>query len=667
MAWTITIDNLEKSVADLGFRGLIVTLTNQGIDTLRFEAPSSFTETPSLVGKSVVLRRGREWQDDHWVSESGSIVFSGTIAAATNQATSNSEFAAYTAYGPWRALERTLYGQQWAGAATGGSVKTSHVFVNAGVSMKGQIEAVISAAIAAGIPMQAGTIDEMGVLPMSQCRDIMLAEVIRQELRWAPDAVAWFDYSTSPPKLHCRRAANLPAVNIPLDGTVISECELTPRHDLIVPSVCLFFEFANQVDGREMLSIMKQIWPMEATGFEQGALVGTFDFEGPQITHDVKVIRTRQIHADSLDDNARLEWWKDHCPELRNSRIQSLSIPYSGVRFYSVGIEPDASEIAGIYIVGSGWDNTAFARGEYAKRIQGGTVMIFRAAKNGTAVGDPLYQQSLFQYIATIRADVTNDRFGGNELLQDSDPLTRWLEVEHGFIGEVIEVVANVTQTVVDPLTGNTYTDTLVKTVRIVMTNAVSGEYTTVTSFVQGETPPDGLAEFLYNVGQKLHYDGSIVLHESECSQLASVGNVVNIPGGPYAAMNAIVQQCVMDIDWGITTLMLGTPKHLGPSDLIEWVRAFRRRRVWLNPAIQSDGDLASGVSHNDYSHKAPVSEASHGSQTPQRMKMFGAGGSVDINPEDSGGKTITLRELNYCDNGTMKKIRVLASAPYTP
>lgn len=41
--------------------------------------------------------------------------------------------------------------------------------------------------------------------------------------------------------------------------------------------------------------------------------------------------------------------------------------------------------------------------------------------------------------------------------------------------------------------------------------------------------------------------------------------------------------------------------------------------------------------------------------------------GSVDINIDDMLGKDLTVRELDYCDGGVLKKVMVVASAPYTP
>lgn len=53
-------------------------------------------------------------------------------------------------------------------------------------------------------PFQIGTVSPNVDCPIDEVRDITCAEVIHKMLRWTPDAVTWFDYSTSPPTFNCK-------------------------------------------------------------------------------------------------------------------------------------------------------------------------------------------------------------------------------------------------------------------------------------------------------------------------------------------------------------------------------------------------------------------------------------------------------------------------------
>src|SRR5262249_34743621 len=66
-------------------------------------------------------------------------------------------------------------------------------------------------------PFQIGRITPNVDVPIDEVRDITCAEVIHKMLRWSPDAVTYFDYTTTPPTFHCLRRADMNIVN--LDGS----------------------------------------------------------------------------------------------------------------------------------------------------------------------------------------------------------------------------------------------------------------------------------------------------------------------------------------------------------------------------------------------------------------------------------------------------------------
>src|SRR5205814_2211396 len=94
----------------------------------------------------------------------------------------------------------------------------------------------------------------------------------------------------------------------------------------------------------------------------------------------------------------------------------------------------------------------------------------------------------------------------------------------------------------------------------IVTTDLVSGTYQSSLDVTLAEPVPVGLANYLWRATNFLHYDGTVLLSEDECSGLVGLGNVVNITGSraEYATMNAIVQSVQCDLKSGRTSITLG-------------------------------------------------------------------------------------------------------------
>ncbi len=89
-------------------------------------------------------------------------------------------------------------------------------------------------------------------VPLDVDVDKACSEIIRKQLRWAPDSVTWFDYTTTPyPTFHCKRRRSLPKTDVPFstdpitgDDGPVAGLSVSPRYDLQVPMVKITFEFA---------------------------------------------------------------------------------------------------------------------------------------------------------------------------------------------------------------------------------------------------------------------------------------------------------------------------------------------------------------------------------------------------------------------------------------
>lgn len=669
--WTLECDSVEYTLEELSISDLVGRFVNQGADEVRFAITKGedFDAGPDFDGDYIIIRKDRT-SEGGGVYSGGSIWFQGTVEDVVARGDGAGEAIEYVARGPWAAMEETPFAQTWKG-----TVLTTHVFLNRGRRTDEEVTTAVWLAASAGIPVQVGTIDALAVVPMTEVRDMTIGEVIRQQLSLSPEVVAWFDYSLSPPSFNARKASSLSFVNLNWADAKIVSGSLKPRNDLQLSAVALSFETTGEVDGAPVLNISRQIYPPSATGLERRCLHYTFDLQGQRITHVEVALEAEAIQAAVATEADRLTWWREHCPELQDARIVNLAIDAAGVKFYTTQKAPGT--VAGTYTVGTGWDaGHALGRGDYVTRTTPGSPSRDQyyqvvAAVNVTGTYDPADHPEEFTYLGTARQEVTwawLESLGfTNELMPGSGALTHWLEVEPGISGEQIEVTCVATFGVNDADAQLVRLAEQVLTVKLTATNATTGIYTTVSSITSGETEPAGLAQYLYEQAQLLHYEGEIQIVEDEVSCEARPGTRVNIIGGTgiYNSIGAVVQSVTEDVFNGLTTITVGPPGHLGPQDLFERIRAFRRRRIWMNPATQDDGSLqADGAL--ELPKKGPMQNSTNGAEFPKRIVLRGSG-VIDIDPADANGKTLEVREMDYCDSGTVKKIMVLASAPYTP
>jgi hypothetical protein len=181
---------------------------------------------------------------------------------------------------------------------------------------------VLNFAIAQGVNLQLGNVlsesDEVAYAPVAEYRDLTCGELIRQELRWIPQAVTWVDYSTTPPTFHCRWANKLTSLTLPVTDLTALACQ--PRADLQRPSVLLRYEIAGDRNGVPVLTFVTDKAPVDGTGLELGAFVQTINVRGPSIA-DVRA----RIVAEPPDLND-LDWWLERLPQLQSANVSNVTL-----------------------------------------------------------------------------------------------------------------------------------------------------------------------------------------------------------------------------------------------------------------------------------------------------------------------------------------------------
>lgn len=352
MTWEIEYAGTRKELADWGVTEVSRRLVNQAPDDVTFSTPGIPIDSPPLFTPGatiIILRDGIQW-------------FTGRVVRVPIAGAGANESHSYRVEGPWWYFDHLVHEQVWyqatnpasASSSTVGGYK-SRLILNQGfngscLTTGAQIAEAVAWAITNGAPCQATTSTTQtssagriihhasapgwpdAEVPTSEATDITVAEVIRKQLRWHPDAVTWFDYATSPPTFHISRRTGMESIAI--DITDCEDFTVVPRHDLQVPAVCLKFEQQQTVDGVSWMTTTKQISPAEAVDesgdlkseYRFGALVATIDLMGSVTINEYSPLTTAPIAATSASAAARLAWWKERVPWLADSRIGELAI-----------------------------------------------------------------------------------------------------------------------------------------------------------------------------------------------------------------------------------------------------------------------------------------------------------------------------------------------------
>lgn len=538
--WSLDLAGARKTLAQWGLGAGIVRYRNLALDEFSIVRDGSNFDADPLCAFEATAKL---------YNPAGTKIFEGLRLLTPGQADGPQESQAYTFAGPWRWLEQNLYKQLWTGGIGGvlTTLYTSHIIqVGTGTQL---ITSALQYAIASGAPLQIGTIDIPVSPPISEIVDRTCATVILDVLQYAPDAVGWFDYSTSPPTFHCKQRQkrdgsgvlvfNLPRVSVSIPPAVTQDLvnvsvisPITARPDRQVPSVELNYEITSTIDGQQVFSFSRDVWPPGATGRENRALSSVVNLQGFSATHVRGTLQAEAINTASLD------WWKKVFPKLADPRVRNLA--------FSTGAAAALQRI--------GTDGTPSLGLPNRMLPEGSGAADWMVNPNGSAVD---WQEEQF----TIQFDF--------DFHETEAP----------------------TSTRISSLKNERFTVTLLTT------NAPVGEtpYSALETFEAGDPVPVGLAKFLFDSFSTLHYDVALKLVENECAGTVTVGQLINLVGSrpEYEAMNAIVQEVTIDIDGGGTDIVAGPPRQLALDDVLELLRANRARRRWTNPNTQNTGELS--------------------------------------------------------------------------
>ena len=243
VTWELSRGGDRRPLRSWGLRGAVLARRSFGADELRLDAPGlDIGSAPLFVrGATVVL-----WRD-------GVRYFTGRITSPSRFGSAQSEGHTYVASGPWWILENLRYQEErfMAIDPTDADSPLQRVFSPRAVlfnSLDGdqltaaqQIAAALGYANARGANVNIGTVGLSVQPPWEEASSISCAEVVKRSARYAPDAVAWWNYATAKPTFRAARRADLDTVSVDLDDADrVTLVEIEPLE--VVPGVKFFFE-----------------------------------------------------------------------------------------------------------------------------------------------------------------------------------------------------------------------------------------------------------------------------------------------------------------------------------------------------------------------------------------------------------------------------------------
>lgn len=592
----------------LGVTGASLSFNQQGHDELTLTRAAKWDEDWTWAyGEEISIEVGAE------------TIFRGWCRQLPSSGTDGKESQRYVFTGPSWFLDRLVYQQEWKVRSVENdpeSTWAARAFarIRAGLTALGAkqntgatILDVLNYAVSAGKPITPGVILTGVDAPTDQFDQATCWEVIQRMLRWTPDAVAWWDYSVNPPALHIRRRADLTAVSLDVDPTAeadrhVTSSDITPRYDLVVGGVVLTYRWG----GADSPFISQDVYPPAASETADNALVAVIDLEMDPGSPG-QYIRQDIVTADI--DITDLEWWKSKVQWLNNEKIQNITI------FDPAGFNDDLPR--------------------------------------------ELVEGTITPWMSKTAETVT---------------ITATVDYEYIDSGDVIRKVqaAPISFTL-------TVTDAATRTYKKFIPGQAGSQ----------EPKPVGLAQALHSALSVLHWDGTVSTVEREAAASVRIGHVLNLTNGrtEWATMNAVVQNIEIDLMFGRTTIKFGPPEHLGPQDLVALLKPLRIR-------VSSNTDR--DPENNDDSTEVDISGATpngHGTHVDavivkqifrtfepngKKIEVDGSSGKIRITQDDpalditldladipSGAGVIKMRELDYCDGTSAKKIAVLCSAPY--
>ena len=252
--------------------------------------------------------------------------FSGRIIKTPITLAGKAQSASIIAYNAWNDLEQIVYQQEWVRVAnnTVGNFYRSKVVLGQNkhaekINVGEQIRDIAEYAIKCGANFKIGNIDVDAPMLLDETRDLSCSQSILRVLKWAPNAFAFFDYSSdSIPILNVQKSTSLKKINLDNSIDSILKVSITPRPDLSLDGVSVKYEQENIINSKSTLTIFEDNYPADISSTSPKVLVMSVDLDGKKAScHNYKIV------CENIDLESA-HWWAKHIPSLPEADIEIL-------------------------------------------------------------------------------------------------------------------------------------------------------------------------------------------------------------------------------------------------------------------------------------------------------------------------------------------------------
>lgn len=318
---TLQHDSTTQSLEAWGISGAVLTLRSMAASTLSFTVAGDFDASDAWgEGDTLTLR------------DAANVVrFVGRVRQLPIAAQGTQESRQCVVEDVLGDLDRRTYVQGWVmklGEVTEAQDIGAVVMFDDGsgtsTTIAAQLTAVVTAAAAAGVSVQLGTIASgLTVVPhKADVESISMLQALRLASRFAPDLGTRVDYTTTPPTLHFTRRASATEHNI----AVIEHADsfrAVPLHDQRVAGVALSYERAETTGSVTINQLYLDNAPSDVDATDERVLVHHVVLRGssvggnapPSEIEQVQALETTAIGAEDFT------WWQRLWPDLENRNL----------------------------------------------------------------------------------------------------------------------------------------------------------------------------------------------------------------------------------------------------------------------------------------------------------------------------------------------------------
>lgn len=572
MSWKINGITLDL----LGIDSLAVTLQNQADDFCEIRFPRRF---------DAALPDGFEIGQSVTVTHNADTIFVGEIGGPLRHLAPTNDYKSIFAFGPWHIFSQMPF--TYAYPYVTGAQTTTHGILS------GNANALLATILQTNVAdiVQIGHIDVGNlVIPESEVYDQTIAQVIASILRYAPTAVVSFDYATTPPTIHIlipSSAHNTPVSINERDGRGV-EVSIAPLHERLVTGVTLEYEASGQTSDRKYAKYQTSEGKSDIDTITSPVISSGFFLLGSDSAGDASSRRhfRRTIRLEGQYDVTRYIYEGQFWPYQPN--VPTVSAFYTindvfanlsdeGTTRKNKKLMVDRVMFFRTFVVGDAY-NFAFDFNYSANASKDNVGWTsYSAGEGGSSTWRPLMRLGPAHVTASGVVSFNlghNLMWGGGSDVFSRVATPLQIGVSHialnwdftntaGQVGYNRNIVA---------ATGHTVFANPADCGAI---NATTGRFTKIVTVdnTSAELPAPGIAVSLLAANDTLVYEGTIRTLRHAPPAFGATNRTITLQGIGVAS---IIQRTVFRSESGEINLTLGTPKHLGPQDLIALQRAGR-------------------------------------------------------------------------------------------